>query len=331
LVADGVDPSIMRKVKKLTVAGEGSFESIAREWHGKFGKNWSDSHTARTIKHLENNIFPWLGAMPINDIKPVELLATLKRIESRGALDTVHRVRGICSSVFKYAVTTGQGERNQAADLIGAFPRTETKHHAAITDPKEVGGLMRAIRDYQGTFIVATALKLTPLVFLRPKELRMAEWSEIDIKGAEWRIPANKMKKKRLHIIPLSPQAIEVIESIRPVTGRGKYVFPSMRSADRPMSDNTVNAALRRIGYSKTEQTAHGFRSTASTLLNEQGWNADAIERQLAHAEGNGVRAAYNYAQHLPERKTMMTAWADYLDGLAKGADVIPINRAGNK
>lgn len=331
LVADGVDPSIMRKVKKLTVAGEGSFESVAREWHGKFSKNWSDSHTARTIKHLENNIFPWLGAMPINDIKPVELLAALKRIESRGAIDTAHRVRGICSSVFKYAVTTGQAERNQAADLVGAIPPAKTRHHASITDPKEVGGLMRAIQDYKGSFVTATALKLSPLLFVRPGELRQAEWAEIDVENAEWRIPAAKMKMKALHIVPLSSQAIEIIEAIRPLTGRGKYVFPSVRSAARPMSDNTINAALRRIGYTKNEMTAHGFRSMASTLLNEQGWNADAIERQLAHAEGNGVRAAYNYAQHLPERKKMMTAWADYLDGLAKGADVIAINRVGNK
>jgi integrase len=190
---------------------------------------------------------------------------------------------------------------------------------------------MRAIQDYKGSFVTATALKLSPLLFVRPGELRQAEWAEIDVENAEWRIPAAKMKMKALHIVPLSSQAIEIIEAIRPLTGRGKYVFPSVRSAARPMSDNTINAALRRIGYTKNEMTAHGFRSMASTLLNEQGWNADAIERQLAHAEGNSVRAAYNYAQHLPERKKMMTAWADYLDGLAKGADVIAINHVGNK
>jgi len=331
LVADGIDPSIIRKAEKLTVGGQGSFEAVAREWHTKFSANWSKSHATKTIENLQNNIFPWLGAMPINDIKPTELLAALRRIESRGAIYTARRVLGVCSSVFKYAITTGQAERNQAADLVGAIPPTKTKHHASITDPKEVGGLMRALQDYRGSFVTATALKLSPLFFVRPSELREAEWSEVDVDNAEWRIPARRMKMKVVHIVPLSPQAIEIIESIRPLTGRGKYIFPSARSETRAMSNNTVNAALRRIGYTKEEMTAHGFRSMASTLLNEQGWNADAIERQLAHSEGNGVRAAYNYAQHLPERKRMMTAWADYLDGLAKGADVIPINRAGNK
>jgi len=330
-VADGIDPSIIRKAEKLTVGGQDSFEAVAREWHTKFSANWSKSHATKTIENLQNNIFPWLGAMPINDIKPTELLAALRRIESRGAIYTARRVLGVCSSVFKYAITTGQAERNQAADLVGAIPPTKTKHHASITDPKEVGGLMRALQDYRGSFVTATALKLSPLVFVRPSELREAEWSEFDTGNAEWRIPAGRMKMRVVHIVPLSSQAIEIIEAIRPLTGRGKYVFPSVRSETRAMSNNTVNAALRRIGYTKDEMTAHGFRSMASTLLNEQGWNPDAIERQLAHGEGNGVRAAYNYAQHLPERKRMMTAWADYLDGLASGADVIPINRAGNK
>jgi Integrase len=330
-VADGIDPSIIRKAEKLTVGGQDSFEAVAREWHTKFSANWSKSHATKTIENLQNNIFPWLGAMPINDIKPTELLAALRRIESRGAIYTARRVLGVCSSVFKYAITTGQAERNQAADLVGAIPPTKTKHHASITDPKEVGGLMRALQDYRGSFVTATALKLSPLVFVRPSELREAEWSEFDTGNAEWRIPAGRMKMRVVHIVPLSSQAIEIIEAIRPLTGRGKYVFPSVRSETRAMSNNTVNAALRRIGYTKDEMTAHGFRSMASTLLNEQGWNSDAIERQLAHGEGNGVRAAYNYAQHLPERKRMMTAWADYLDGLAGGADVIPINRAGNK
>ena len=327
LVADGIDPSQVRKAEKITTGGLNSFEAIAREWHIKFSANWTKEYTARTLTHLEKNIFPWLGSININDITPPELLACLRRIENRGALDTAHRVLQISGSVFKYAVTTGQAERNQAADLVGALPPAKTKHHASITDPKEIGGLMRAIQSYSGSIITATALKLSPLVFVRPGELRQAEWSEIDLDNAEWRIPAEKMKMRVVHIVPLSKQAIDIITDIQPLTGRDKYVFPSNRTVTRPMSNNTINAALRRLGFTKDEMTAHGFRSMASTLLNEQGWHGDAIERQLAHSEGNGVRAAYNYAQHLPERVKMMQAWADYLDGLAVGADVIAINR----
>jgi len=331
LVADGIDPSQVRKAEKITTGGLNSFEAIAREWHIKFSANWTKEYTARTLTHLEKNIFPWLGSININDITPPELLACLRRIENRGALDTAHRVLQISGSVFKYAVTTGQAERNQAADLVGALPPAKTKHHASITDPKEIGGLMRAIQSYSGSIITATALKLSPLVFVRPGELRKAEWSEIDLDNAEWRIAPHKMKMRVLHIVPLSKQAIEVLKEIQPLTGRDQYVFPSNRTITRPMSNNTINAALRRLGFTKDEMTAHGFRSMASTLLNEQGWNGDAIERQLAHSEGNGVRAAYNYAQHLPERKKMMQAWADYLDGLAGGADVIAINKANDK
>jgi len=193
-VADGIDPSIIRKAEKLTVGGQDSFEAVAREWHTKFSANWSKSHATKTIENLQNNIFPWLGAMPIKDIKPTELLAALRRIESRGAIYTARRVLGVCSSVFKYAITTGQAERNQAADLVGATPPTKTKHHAPITEPKEVGGLMRALQDYRGSFVTATALKLSPLVFVRPSELREAEWLGFDIDNAEWRVPAGRMK-----------------------------------------------------------------------------------------------------------------------------------------
>ncbi len=329
-VAEGIDPSEKRKIEKSTEGDKNSFETVACEWHKKFSHNWTKEYTARTLTHLEKNIFPWLGSKNINDITPPELLACLRRIENRGALDTAHRVLQISGSVFKYAVTTGQAERNQAADLVGALPPAKTKHHASITDPKEVGGLIRAIQNYSGSIITATALKLSPLLFVRPGELRQAEWSGIDFDNAEWRIPAEKMKMRVVHIVPLSTQAIAILKDIQPLTGRDKYVFPSNRTITRPMSNNTINAALRRLGFTKEEMTAHGFRSMASTLLNEQGYNGDAIERQLAHSEGNGVRAAYNYAQYLPERKKMMQEWADYLDGLASGADVIPINRAEN-
>jgi len=317
LVADGIDPSHTRKAEKQSIGEQNSFEFVAREWHNKFSANWSESHSSRTIIRLEQNVFPWLGNKNINDITAPELLTALRRVENRGALETAHRVNQICGQVFRYGIATGRAERDPAADLKGALPPTKVKHHPSIADPIKVGALMRAIHDFTGTIITATALKLSPLVFVRPGELRQAEWSEIDLENAEWRIPPEKMKMRVVHIVPLSKQAIEALKDIQPLTGRDKYVFPSNRTITRPMSNNTVNAALRRMGYTKDEMTAHGFRSIASTILNEQGWHADAIERQLAHGESNGVRAAYNYAQHLPERKKMMQAWADYLDGLA--------------
>ncbi len=252
-------------------------------------------------------------------------MATLRRVESRGALETAHRINQLCGQVFRYAIATGRAERNPSADLRGALPPAKAKHYPSITEPDKVGALMRAINGYSGSIITATALKLAPLVFARPGELRQAEWSEFDLDNAEWRIPAEKMKMRVVHIVPLSRQAIEIIKDIQPLTGRDKYLFPSNRTKTRPMSNNTINGALRRLGYTKEQMTAHGFRSMASTLLNEQGWNRDAIERQLAHSEKDGVRAAYNYAQHLPERKKMMQSWSDYLDGLAGGADVVHI------
>ena len=327
LVADGIDPSQQRKAEKQSTGDQNSFEAVAREWHTKFSANWSESHSSRTIIRLEQNVFPWLGNKDINTITGPELLTVLRRVESRGALETAHRVNQICGQVFRYAIVTGRAERDPAADLKGALPPAKVKHHPSITEPVKVGALMRAIQGFTGTIVTATALKLSPLVFVRPVELRKAEWSEIDLDNAEWRIAAEKMKMRIVHIVPLSTQAIAILKEIQPLTGRDKYVFPSNRTITRPMSENTVNAALRRMGYTKDEMTGHGFKSMASTILNEQGWNSDAIERQLAHSEKDGVRAAYNYAQYMPERKKMMQAWADYLDGLAGGADVIPINR----
>jgi integrase len=330
-VAEGIDPSDLRKAEKQSTGDQNSFEAVAREWHNKFSATWSESHSSRTIIRLEQNTFPWLGAKNINDITAPELLTVLRRVESRGALETAHRVNQICGQVFRYAIATGRAERDPAADLKGALPPTRVKHHPSITEPVKVGALMRAICDYSGSIIAATALKLSPLLFVRPGELRQAEWSEIDFESNEWRIPPEKMKMRVVHIVPLSKQAIAILKEIQPLTGCGQYVFPSNRTVTRPMSNNTINGALRRLGYTKEEMTAHGFRSMASTILNEQGWNRDAIERQLAHGENNGVRAAYNYAQYLPERKEMMQAWADYLDGIAGGAQVIPINRTDKK
>lgn len=329
-IADGINPAEARKAEKLSSSDLDSFETIAREWHSKFKSNWSENHGERTLTRIEQNIFPWLGRKSINKITAPELLSALRRIESRGALETAHRTLQICGQVFRYAVATGRAERDPSADLKGALPPAKAKHHASLTEPKKIGELLRAISSYSGTFPTACALKLAPLLFVRPGELRHAEWSEFDFNNAEWRIPANKMKMKAVHIVPLSKQAINVIEELKPVTGTGKYLFPSNRTVTRPMSDNTINGALRRLGYTREEMTGHGFRSMASTLLNEQGWNRDAIERQLAHSERDGVRAAYNYAEYLPERKRMMQAWADYLDGLAAGADVISINKQSN-
>jgi len=329
LLAEGIDPGAERKARKDARVDQlaNSFESIAREWFGKFSVRWAPAYGAKVIGCLERDVFPWLGALPVRDISAPTLLGVLRRIESRGALDTAHFAREKCGQIFRYAVATGRGDRDPSADLKGALPPTKTVHHASITDPKAIGDLLRAIDGYCGTLIARNALRLAPLVFVRPGELRHADWSEIDLGAAEWRIPAEKMKMRSPHVVPLSTQAVEILEELFPLTGPTGFVFPSVRSRKRPMSENTVNAALRRLGYTKEQMTGHGFRSMASTLLNEQGWNRDAIERQLAHAERNSIRAAYNYAEHLPERRRMMQAWADYLDGLRKGAVVIPLRR----
>jgi integrase len=234
-------------------------------------------------------------------------------------------MRQTCGQIFAYGIATGRNDRNPATDLRGALPpASKKKHHASIIEPKAVGALMRAIEAYQGSFVTKAALKLAPLVFVRPGELRGAEWSEFNFEAAEWRIPAERMKMREQHIVPLSRQAVEILRELQPLTGNGRFLFPGERTRERPMSNNTVLGALRRMGYAKDEMTGHGFRSMASTLLNEQGWHRDAIERQLAHSERDAVRAAYNYAEHLPERRKMMQAWGDYLDTLKNGAEVIP-------
>jgi integrase len=325
LLAIGIDPSEHRKAQKLskTEGAANSFEIIAREWFAKFSPNWVESHSSKIIKRLENDIFPWLGARPIAEISAPELLIALRRIESRGAIETAHRAQQNCSQVFRYAVATGRAQRDPTVDLRGALPPVKGKHHASITEPKAIGALLRAINGYEGSIITKCALGLAPLLFVRPGELRKAEWSEINFELAEWRIPAERMKMREQHIVPLSIQALSILKELFPLTGSGRYVFPGARTNGRPMSENTVNAGLRRLGYGSNDMTGHGFRSMASTLLNEQGWNRDAIERQLAHAERNSVRAAYNYAEHLPERRKMMQSWADFLTGLANGAEVL--------
>ena len=316
MIANGIDPSQTRKVlKSIQIEqSENSFEAVAREWHGKYSSNWADSHAKKILRRFELYIFPWLGSRPIAEVTPPELLTVLRKIEGKGILETAHRAQQNCGQVFRYAIATGRAERDPSADLRGALTPAKHARMATITDPKKIGELLRAIDGYEGTPVAKCALKLAPLVFVRPGELRHAEWIEIDLDTAEWRIPAEKMKMKDPHIVPLSSQAVEVLCEILPITGQGRYVFPSVRTNSRPMSENTVLAALRRMGFTKEEMSCHGFRAMASTVLHEQGWNRDAIERQLAHVERNSVRAAYNYAEFLPERRKMMQAWADYLD-----------------
>ena len=330
LLQKGVDPSQHKKETKIMqrelVAN--NFQAVAREWFDKNTHVWTKKHATTVIRRLELNVFPIIGNRPIKLVTAPELLEVLRKIESRGAIETAHRVKQICGQVFRYAIATGRAERDSSADLKGALTPVKSKSMATITNPQKIGGLLRAIDDYDGQIMTMCALRLAPLVFVRPGELRHAEWSEIDPDNAEWKIPAHKMKMKLSHIVPLSRQAVDILIELKPITGDGRYVFPSLRSTARPMSNNTVNAALRRMGYSKEEMTGHGFRAMASTILHEQGWPSDVIERQLAHAEGNSVKAAYNHAEHLPKRRKMMQAWADYLDSLKADGNVIPLRSA---
>lgn len=321
LLANDTDPSLVKAIKKQAKfeASENTFEAVAQEWYAKKFPTWAPATATKVRRYLVKDLYPWLGKRPIGEIGAPDLLMTIRRVESRGALELAHRIREYAGQVFRYAVATGRAERDPSGDLRGALPPVKAKHHASITEPKQIGELLRAISGYSGSFITKCALQLAPLTFVRPGELRHAEWSEIDLEAAEWRIPGAKMKMKDRHIVPLSRQALEVLESIHPLTSSSRYVFPGLRTMDRPMSENTINAALRRLGFEKNEMTGHGFRSMASTLLHEQGWPHEAIERQLAHAERNAVSAAYNYAEHLAKRREMMQHWADYLDSLAAG------------
>ena len=325
-LSEGADPIEARKLQ--SIADGTSFEAVAREWFIKFAPGWSESHANRILRRLENDVFPWLGSRSIDQIDPPELLKVIRRIESRGALETAHRAIRNCGQVFRYAVATGRAERDPTTDLNGALPPARSRHYPTITDPEAIGDLLRAIGGYQGSPITRAALRIAPLVFVRPGELRHAEWPDINLKSAEWRIPPEKMKHRRIHLVPLSRQAIAILKELQLLTGHGQYLFPGRRSPRRPMSENTINAALRNLGYDKNQMTGHGFRSMASTLLNEQGcWHRDAIERQLAHVEGNSVRAAYNYAEHLEERRRMMQWWADYLDHLKNKTDPLELPR----
>jgi integrase len=321
-VAAGIDPGEQRKAAKVALveSTENTFEAIAREWFGMFSTRWVKGHADKIIRRLELNVFPWLGSRPIKAITAPELLAVLRRVESRGANETAHRALQVCGRVFRYAIATGRAERDPSRDLSGALAPIQERHFASITEPLAVGELLRAIDAYKGAFVTRCALRLAPLVFVRPGELRAAQWAEFDFDKSEWRIPATRMKARVQHIVPLSTHAVAILRELQPLTGRFPFAFPSVRSRYRAMSENAITGALRRMGYTGQDMTGHGFRSMASTLLNEQGWNRDAIERQLAHGERDAVRAAYNYAEHLPERRRMMQAWSDYLEKLKNGS-----------
>jgi integrase len=325
---DGIDPSAERQEKKAAqrMAAENSFEVIAREWLAK--QHLSDVTRTKALWLFESLTFPWIGNRPITEIKPQDMLLLLRRIEARGKLETAQRVKQQAGRVFRYAVVTGRANDDPTAALRGAIKTPKTRHMAAITDEKQVGPLLRAIDSFDGTFVVACALKLAPMLFVRPGELRRAEWSEFDLDAAEWKIPAAKMKMRSDHIVPLSTQAVAVLRDMHPLTGSGLYVFPSNRGRGRPMSEGTVLAALRRMGYEKDVMSGHGFRAMARTLLAEQGWQPDVIERQLAHKASGPLGEAYDRTRFLPQRRKMMQAWSDYLDSLRRGESKVVSIRA---
>jgi integrase len=324
----GVDPSQDRKVQKSAEADRlaNSFEQVAREWFTKFSPSWAPAHAARKIRLFERDIFPWIGQRQIAEITAPELLSVLRRIEKRGVRETERRALVSCGQVFRYAVASARAERDPSSDLRGALPPVNAEHFAAITEPEQLGAILRALDAYAGTLPVRCAMRLMPMLFVRPGELRAAEWAHIDLDAAEWRYLVTKTKRD--HIVPLSKQAVKLLREVLPITGQGKYVFPSARSNTRPMSDNAILAAMRTMGIPKDVTTGHGFRATARTILDEVlGVRIDLIEHQLAHAVKDPNGRAYNRTAHLPERKKMMQRWADYLDKLKAGAEVIPIRQ----
>lgn len=330
-VRAGADPAAERKLEKLTKANSSSntFEGVALEWlEMVVAKNNAEATLKKAQLILGNHVFRWIGNRPISEIKVPELLAMLRRIESNGTLETAHRARQYCGQVFRYAIQSGRAERDVSRDLKGAIATPDVKHRPAITDPKKLGELIRAIDGFDGTFIVHSAMKLAPMLFVRPGELRKAEWADIDLDAAEWRFFVTKTKTD--HIVPLSRQAVAILKELATLQ-RGRYVFPGARTSERPMSEAAVNAGFRRLGYSSDELTGHGFRATARTIMDEVlGLRVDFIEHQLAHAVKDPNGRAYNRTAHLAERHKMMQTWADYLDEVAAGATVLPF-RAGNE
>ncbi|SHM20204.1 Integrase [Nitrosospira sp. Nsp11] len=326
LLANEVDPGIVKQQSKSASRenAANSFEAVAREWFAKFSPQWAPSHADKIIRRLENDAFPWIGSKPIADITPPQLLAVIRRTESRGALDTAHRVKQNCGQVFRYAVATGRAERDPAQDLKDAIPSAKKNHFASITDPAQVGELLRAIQGFRGTFVVQCALRLAPMLFVRPGELRRAEWKDIDFDKSEWRYFVTKTKTE--HSVPLASQAVKTLRELQALTGTGRYVFPG-RDPRKPMSGAAVNAALRRMGYdTKTEITGHGFRAMARTILAEElHQKPEVIEHQLAHKVPDALGSAYNRTKFLKVRREMMQLWADYLDSLTISGNVIAL------
>ena len=323
LLAHDVDPGVTKRHRKQAqvVEGANSFKVVATEWFKTKMKDKAQGYQDRTWRGLKNDLFPALGSRPINQIAATELLMALRKVEARGAVDMAHRVKQTAGQVFRYGVATGRCGRDPTGDLKGALAPVTKTHFAAITDPKEVGRLMLAIDAYTGTPVVKTALQLSAILFQRPGEIRAMEWGEINWEDEVWELPAEKMKMKLPHIVPLPRQAIEVLKELHRITGRGRYVFPSARGPHRPLSDNGVRVALRTMGYDNDTMTAHGFRAMARTILDEVlNYRVDYIEHQLAHAVRDANGRAYNRTAHLPQRKDMMQGWADYLDNLKSQA-----------
>jgi integrase len=329
LLASGVDPSESRKIARSieTECSSKNLEIITREWFGKYSVNWVKSHSDRVLRLFERDIFPWLGQRPMTQISAPDLLSVIRRIEARGALDTAHRAISVCGQVFRYAIATGRCERDPSGDLRGALPPVKGTHFAATTDPAHLAGILRSIDGYKGNLVVRSALRLAPQLFVRPGELRRAEWKDVDLDAAEWRY--NVTKTKVPHIVPLSRQAVDILLELQVLTGNGRFVFPGARSKGRPMSDNAILAAMRRMDIDKTEMSGHGFRATARTILDEVlGFRPDFIEHQLAHAVRDPNGRAYNRTAHLTERRKMMQNWSDYLDKLKGAARIVDIRQS---
>jgi integrase len=328
LVAGGVDPGEHRRAVKAAGAerAQNCFEVVALEWFDKRSPSWKPSHSDRILSRLKRDVFPWVGSRPITEISAPELLDVMRRIESRGALETAHRTLSSCGRVFRYGIATGRAVRDPSADLRGALMPVKGDHFASVTEPEQVARLLRMLDGYVGTPVVCAALRLAPLVFVRPGELRHARWADVDLEAAEWRYTVTKTNTQ--HVVPLADQAVEILRDLEPITRRSGFVFPSARGAGRPMSDNAILAAMRRMGIEKDEMSGHGFRAMARTILDEVlGFRPDIIEHQLAHAVRDPLGRAYNRTSHLQERKKMMQVWADYLDGLKRGAEVISLHR----
>ena len=319
LLSNGIDPSEHRKITRAEAHPESDqfFQAVAYEWYAKFSPNWATGHSKRVLSLMERDILPWIGNDPINEIPAPKLLEIARRVESRGALETAHRSMRLCSQVFRYGVATGKCDRDPTGDLRGALPPIKGGHFAATLEPQRLGEIIRDLRNYHGTFVVRCALQLAPLLFVRPGELRQARWVDIDLDAAEWRYLVSKTETQ--HVVPLAQQAVDILNELKPLTSRGPYVFPSIRSprGERPMSDNAVLSAMRTLGIRKDEMSGHGFRAVARTILDEElGFRPDIIEHQLAHAVRDPLGRAYNRTTHLEERRRMMQTWADHLDTL---------------